>query len=77
MSTDISKYKRYSTNILDDTKIKSHKKLGRKSQGLNCKVTINFTQEEMDLLKQINEDSGAAISTIIRRNLIKSGLLKK
>ena len=77
MSTDISKYKRYSTNILDDKHIKTHKKLGRKSQGLNCKVTINFTQEEMDLLKQINEDTGAAISTIIRRNLIKSGLLKK
>jgi hypothetical protein len=77
MSTDVSKYKRYSTNILDNTNTKTHKKLGRKSQGLNCKVTINFTQEEMDVFKQINEDTGAAISTIIRRNLIKSGLLKK
>ena len=76
MSTDISKYKRYNTNILDNVN-KIQKKPGRKSQGLKCKVTINFTQEEMDILKEINDKTGAAISTIIRRHLVKSGLIKK
>jgi hypothetical protein len=76
MSTDLNKYKRYTNNILDSVKI-DKKKTGRKSQGLSYKVTINFTQEEIKELQKIHDTTGAPISTIIRRHLIKSGLIKE
>lgn len=51
------------------------KKLGRKSLGLSHKVTINFTEKEFTELKNIHQETGTPISTIIRRCLIKSKLL--
>lgn len=77
MSTDLSKYKRYTNNILDiDNVAIDKKKTGRKPQGLSYKVTINFTKEEINELQKIHKNTGAPISTIIRRHLIKSGLIK-
>ena len=75
MSTDVSKYKRYTDNVLGTPKI-DKKKTGRKSQGLSYKVTINLTQEDIKELQKIQDITGAPISSIIRRNLIKSGLIK-
>lgn len=57
------------------TKKTDKAKLGRKPLGLSCKVTINFTEEELAELKDIHQKTGTPISTIIRRSLIKSKLI--
>lgn len=80
MATDLTKYKRYNDNILEKASISNSsnhtKKVGRKPKGLKFKFTINFTEEEIAILKKLHEDTGIPIATIIRRELIKSGLLK-
>lgn len=79
MATNLKKYKRNDIDLLDKASNdrlhpKQKKRLGRKSRGLTERVNINFTKEEFDILNRIHEETGAPLSTIIRKNLAKSGV---
>ncbi|WCR55974.1 hypothetical protein [Rickettsia asembonensis] len=76
MATDLTKYQRYNDDILERTKTNTaiKKKVGRKSAGLTHKVTINITDQEMQVLSNMHSNTGTPIATIIRRALIKSGI---
>lgn len=74
--TDLNKYRRQDHNLLQDNGLtlqevtKTRKKIKKYVE----KITINLTQEEADLLDNMNLESGIPKGEIIRRQLKKSGL---
>ena len=74
--TDLNKYRRQDHNLLQDNGItlQERTKTRKKIKKYVEKITINLTQEEADLLDNMNLESGIPKGEIIRRQLKKSGL---
>ena len=56
---------------------KNKSKLGRKPTGLTEKYNVSFKKEEAEVLVQMRQETGAPITEIIRRAVIKSGIFNR
>jgi hypothetical protein len=79
--TNLNKYRRQNHNLLseeniEETPTQPTAKTRKRVKKYVEKITINLTQEEANLLNNMNEESGIPKGEIIRRELKKSGLFQ-